>query len=452
MKSSVFIKLLLAFVVMASSCKPYNYNKYKPQTYPGQTRLLRLNPVFPNDELKLIAENYRMVSGEWKAKKNDIISDIKNIHTDGLKALSTDSGSLYGYYTFHIKETEITGSDLGIIILGIYTGTILLGLPTAYWQNSLEIEFLIFDAKKNLVAKYVSKIEPKKTKTWAGLYFSYNGVNASKISYMKAHKLAFEEFIKFIDKDIDVINTTLLGGGTVKIEHSNVFGNAEQSTIYLDPNRKIDEEKSSGTGFLISKNGYVITNHHVIENARKIELYFPTDSFTTKYIASVINTDIDNDIAILKIDSGFTSLEELPYTFSYDYNVSDNVFTIGYPQPDIMGATYKYTKGEISSLSGIENNVTMMQITTPIQPGNSGGPLFDRKGNVVGITTSTLNPFYTVRYHGNIPQNVNYAVKSDYIWPLAKQYVSQQQNNVAEKPLVEQIKILSKFICMIRTY
>ncbi len=443
MKSSILIKLLLV-VVAFSSCKSYNYNNYIPEPAQGAKKLLGLIPSEQPEHIFMFGMPLIIESNK----------EVYSLHQDGLKSITNDSLiERYGYYTFTVNKVKTEQKGLGLYLFsGMLIAPGLLGVPYMFMETDLDVNFQIFDAKKRLVAKYNVKVDPKRTKAWVGLYFSYSEKNVRKVSALHAHKLAFEEFSALVAKDVDAINAKLLIGGTVKIEKSDVIGNSNETVITLDPNREINKEKGGGTGFLISENGYVITNYHVIEDARKIELFFPTDSSTTKYTATIVSSDKTNDIAVLKIDSGFVSPATIPYTFSDEYDVSDEVFTIGYPQPDIMGSAYKYTKGEISSLSGIENNITMMQITTPIQPGNSGGALFNKKGDIIGITTSTLNPFYMARYQGNIPQNVNYAVKSDYVKPLVKQYLSKQPNTLADKPLAEQIKILSKFTCLIKVY
>ena len=94
--------------------------------------------------------------------------------------------------------------------------------------------------------------------------------------------------------------------------------------------------------------------------------------------------------------------------------MGDKVFTIGYPHTRIMGFKPKYTEGVISSLTEIRDNPTVFQTTVPIQPGNSGGPLFNDKGEVVGLTTSSLS-LLAIESMGAVPQNVNYAVKSSFV-------------------------------------
>ena len=90
------------------------------------------------------------------------------------------------------------------------------------------------------------------------------------------------------------------------------------------------------------------------------------------------------------------------------------MFTIGYPSIQIMGFRPKYTRGEISALTGIKDDPTVFQTSVPIQPGNSGGPLFNEKGEVIGLTTASLS-LHAIESLGAVPQNVNYAIKSSFV-------------------------------------
>jgi S1-C subfamily serine protease len=99
------------------------------------------------------------------------------------------------------------------------------------------------------------------------------------------------------------------------------------------------------------------------------------------------------------------------------------VFALGFPLTNIQGQEQKATFGHVNALSGIKGDIRLFQVDVPIQPGNSGGPLLTAEGLVVGVVTATLNPLFTLKSAGAIPQGVNYAVKSDYILPLL-QYVN----------------------------
>ena len=94
------------------------------------------------------------------------------------------------------------------------------------------------------------------------------------------------------------------------------------------------------------------------------------------------------------------------------------VFTLGFPNIHLQGTEVKYTEGTISSLSGVANNPRHFQISTPVQSGNSGGPLVNEKGQVVGIVVAKLDEEATYEITGDLPENVNYAVKSSFILPF----------------------------------
>jgi S1-C subfamily serine protease len=101
--------------------------------------------------------------------------------------------------------------------------------------------------------------------------------------------------------------------------------------------------------------------------------------------------------------------------FSSKVRLGEKVFTIGYPAHWVMGEKPKYTSCDVNALSGIKDDPTVFQISVQIQPGNSGGPLFNQSGEVIGITQSSLDPKVAVGAFGTLPQNVNYAIKSSYI-------------------------------------
>jgi serine protease Do len=129
-------------------------------------------------------------------------------------------------------------------------------------------------------------------------------------------------------------------------------------------------------------------------------------------------------------------------------DVGSEVFALGYPIANVMGDEIKFTDGKISSKTGIEGDITVYQISVPIQPGNSGGPLFDSKGNLVGITSSALNKEYFNS------ENVNYAIKTTYLKNLIdvmpESITLPNSIGIYNKPLTEKIKLLSDFIPMIR--
>jgi S1-C subfamily serine protease len=181
-----------------------------------------------------------------------------------------------------------------------------------------------------------------------------------------------------------------------------------------DESEKVPSTKSasSGTGFFVSADGFVVTNHHVVEDASQIEA---RDITGKVYAAKVVSIDASNDIALLKID---TSAIPLPISKSSAIKKGSEVFTLGYPVVGIQGQEQKATFGRINALSGIQGDIRYFQIDVPIQPGNSGGPLISDDGSVIAIVTASLNQINVLKATGSLPQSVNYAVKSEYFLPL----------------------------------
>jgi S1-C subfamily serine protease len=165
---------------------------------------------------------------------------------------------------------------------------------------------------------------------------------------------------------------------------------------------------ASGTGFAISSDGFIATNYHVIQDAK--ELFIRTSAGNVK--ASLILADRVNDLAIIK-----AGIETNPLTLgdSSQAKAGNSVYTVGFPNPKVQGFESKLTKGDINSSTGISDDPRMFQVSVPIQPGNSGGPLLDEKNHVIGIITSQLNGLKTLADSGSLPQNVNYAVKVSYL-------------------------------------
>jgi S1-C subfamily serine protease len=174
---------------------------------------------------------------------------------------------------------------------------------------------------------------------------------------------------------------------------------------------------STGTGFLFSSSDYVITSYHVVHGAKSIRVKLINGE---RIDATVALKDTNNDIAILKLSKSPTSRQNIiTLGDSSSVKTGDRVFTYGFPLVDLLGDDEpRYSEGFINSLSGISNDPRLFQVSIPIQPGNSGGPVFNEKGELIGIATSSIDADKTKKVFGSIPQNVNFAIKSSYIKSL----------------------------------
>ena len=182
-----------------------------------------------------------------------------------------------------------------------------------------------------------------------------------------------------------------------------------------DPKRSALDAKwdSSGTGFFITEDGYLATCNHVVKGGKIFSVRNSAGTFTARVVA----TDETNDVAILKVTGRFTPLVVNTNILA----LGQPAFTIGFPNIDVQGLAPKYTDGKVSSLSGIRDDANEFQISVPVQPGNSGGPLTDAGGNVIGIIVARLNDYAALKRMKAIPQNVNYAVKTAPLVTLIRQ-------------------------------
>ena len=197
-----------------------------------------------------------------------------------------------------------------------------------------------------------------------------------------------------------------------------------------------------GSGLALSSDGYILTSYHVIKDAKKI--YISNNKYEQLSVEEVF-TDIDLDIAVLKVkEADFKSFGSIPYSFKTALaDPGEKVFTLGYPRQEVV-----YNEGSVSSCSGFEGDTMSYQISIPVNPGNSGGPLFDNQANLVGLISG--------RNTG--AEGASFAIQSQYILDYLK---TQQQGNKfslstsrnlkgLERPL--QIRKLKDFIFMVKVF
>ena len=203
-------------------------------------------------------------------------------------------------------------------------------------------------------------------------------------------------------------------------------------------------EKWSGTGWGIG-DGYLVTNHHVIDGARAISVKGIGGDLNTGYSAEVVATDKTNDIAVLRItDSRFHGFGVIPYAVSSRIaDKGEGIFVLGYPMTQVLGNEVKYTAGEINSRTGFQGDVATYQISAPVTHGNSGGPMFDNKGNVIGIVNSGITD-------KEIAENVGYAIKISYLKILIESaglnITLPNNNTISSLSKQEKIKKVEKFV------
>lgn len=172
------------------------------------------------------------------------------------------------------------------------------------------------------------------------------------------------------------------------------------------PKSEDDTAPSSGSGIVINRNGYVLTNFHVAGRCRTLKVIYKETRVPAKTVAG----DETNDLAVLRIEAeteDFGTFRRFP-----KIALGEPVMVFGYPLRGLLADQLNATSGDVTSLAGIQGDSRFLQISAPIQPGNSGGPIVDMSGLVIGIATLKLNAVGVARIIGDIPQNVNFGLRA----------------------------------------
>ena len=167
-------------------------------------------------------------------------------------------------------------------------------------------------------------------------------------------------------------------------------------------------EISSGSGVVINAKGEILTNAHVVEGCQKITVKAASGNPGT---AELVARDERNDLAVIRLTwpAGSVAVfrEDAPI------RAGDAIVALGYPLSGVLATTANVSVGNVSALAGLADNSRYLQISAPVQPGNSGGPLLDASGHLVGVVTAKLDAMRVARVTGDIPQNVNFALKAE---------------------------------------
>jgi S1-C subfamily serine protease len=169
--------------------------------------------------------------------------------------------------------------------------------------------------------------------------------------------------------------------------------------------RAARRQVSSGTGFVVASRR-IMTNHHVVDGCTEMSARLPNGQ---EIPATVIASDATRDLAVLRTEADTGPI--LPFRGAATVRRGEGVVTYGFPLAGLLSSGPTLTTGEVSALAGLADNPRHIQISAPVQPGNSGGPLLDMRGQVIGVVVSKLNAGQVARQTGDIPQNVNFAVK-----------------------------------------
>jgi S1-C subfamily serine protease len=169
-------------------------------------------------------------------------------------------------------------------------------------------------------------------------------------------------------------------------------------------------KSSSGSGIVVDELGDVLTNNHAVDHCNSISVKTPSSK---PLVATVAAVDSKNDLAIVKISYDAPLGEPAHFrTQAQPARLGESIAVIGYPLTGILSSEPKATFGQVNSVAGYNNDSTLLQISAPVQPGNSGGPVLDESGQVIGVVVSQAS-LAVVAIAGNVPQNVNFAIRGE---------------------------------------
>lgn len=197
-----------------------------------------------------------------------------------------------------------------------------------------------------------------------------------------------------------------------------------------------EEPKSSGTGFAVTVDGWIMTNAHVVDRCDRVEV-------KGRGVATDPRIDATNDLALIKVNSD-TSM--VPLTFRRaPIRLGEDIVAIGYPLADLLADSVKITTGNVNALAGLRNDTRYIQISTPIQPGNSGGPVVDRDGFLLGITSATFSK-QAADQIGITAQNVNFAIRVSvaYLFMQSQSVASQSGDRQGGQPTLSTADLADK--------
>jgi S1-C subfamily serine protease len=183
---------------------------------------------------------------------------------------------------------------------------------------------------------------------------------------------------------------------------------------------------------------FLITNAHVVDNAREIVV----SGFSGKTHAEPVVVDSTNDLALLRLSVSFG-----PSRIAFrdaGVHLGESAHAIGYPLAGLLGSGPQFTSGSVSNLLGPGNDTRLMQITSPIQPGSSGGPVFDDCGNLIAVVTATLSN----------AQNVNFAIRSALVLPMldAANIDYQREDKARPIPISELVRANSPLVWRVECF
>ncbi|MEO1653707.1 MAG: trypsin-like peptidase domain-containing protein [Bacteroidota bacterium] len=319
------------------------------------------------------------------------------------------------------------------------------GMGQYYQRKDLQAQMQAFHEEMEDTQRLEPKSNPiSKSNFFSRNYYSLLGIAAAiTLVTIFTAVLTWDNILNLEEQQSSAYRALRRSINRIKKKQDNLIQNQKAA----DQIKTLPVKEYGGTAFVISSAGYLLTNYHVIKNADSIYVETKRDELL-RLKAEEIYSDRKKDIAVLKItDTSFIGFAELPFTFrTEEADLGESVYTLAYPRKDMV-----YGEGSISARSGYKGDTLTYQISIPVNPGNSGGPLMDENGFLIGLVTGKLTNM----------DGTAFAIKTKYLQSVLDTLVKQEEQAPIPLPAVnhlqflrrpEQIKRLKDFVFLVKVY
>ena len=286
-------------------------------------------------------------------------------------------------------------------------------------KNSIKKEIIVATSLEVKNCRLLSDVHG--TSGWYGVFASQGISNARNEAFENAKKLDATHLV-WTQTSV-VYGSTSVSGNAYRCDVGNLAKNP------LPKKSPPPSSGSTGSGFFVSKLGHIITNEHVVRQCGSVTV---GDNANKQVTATVLETDERNDLALLRISStqmasaetksliSKLGLKLIPLASeglfkSEDVELGEDVLVAGFPHGDFYSDGIKVTRGIVSGKKGMGDDRGQFQMDAAVQKGNSGGPIYDENGNIVGVVVSQLDPLKVAKAIGSLPQNVNFGIKASTV-------------------------------------
>ncbi|MBR4454174.1 MAG: WG repeat-containing protein [Bacteroidales bacterium] len=417
----------------------------------GKEYIHFLKEEFHQEKFKLRAvhsyKNGKKVRSYYDLQGNLIWKDIPNEKIDFLSGFYLDQEYAIKYFDSRLSELDPIEGIYYVTIKNYYQDR---DNPNIIGLNGSESHFFaVVKEPKNsgfkawlINSMYGSMLHKFEKLGESNQYAIISVENDEYVQITEEQKKSFSESLMILE-DPTHFEYRLEKGHNYSYNFFTIFEyirDYPSAAVY----EKIQKAEWTGTGFAIA-DGYIATNYHVTSGAKTIHVKGINGNMKESYKGYVVASDKEHDISIIKIvDKKFEDFGSIPYNINQSpIDVGDDIFVLGYPMTETMGEEIKLTKGIISAKSGYKGSDDMYQISAAVQPGNSGSPLFNSDGTIIGIINAT---------HGNA-ENANYAIKISYLNSLVHSsnlgIEINKNNKIHARRLSKKVKKIKNYVYLI---